>query len=81
MNFGEALECLKAGMKVARTGWNGKGMWLAYVADTSWDIFGADALLPHPVRDFIAMKTDDHQLVPWVASQSDMLANDWVVVE
>lgn len=82
MNFGEALELLKLGREVARAGWNGKGMWLRIFnpyADREFKITEApDArgtLLPH-----IVMKTVDNGLVPWLASQTDMLASDWGLV-
>lgn len=68
-NFGEAIERLKRGEQVCRSGWNGKGMYLFYVnyMEGSW--------LP-----FIAMKTVDGKLVPWLASQTDILAEDWLEV-
>ncbi len=71
MNFGYALDMLKAGNRVARLGWNGKGMWLALQpADESNRM-----TLP-----YIYMKTADDQLVPWLASQTDLLASDWMQV-
>lgn len=66
MTFGIALELLKKGVKVAREGWNGKGMWLRIVIPDKVDI---------------GMETADNKLVPWLASQTDMLAEDWVIVE
>jgi hypothetical protein len=93
MNFGQALEALKNGHRVARTGWNGKGMWLALtpgsVVDTSnTPIRGALAVYvaqPAPVpvkvtiRAHIDMKTVDGELqIGWLASQTDMLAEDWL---
>ena len=71
-DFGWALDRLKAGMKVARRGWNGKGMWL------NLQVPDAHSKMSLP---YIYMKTaDDHQ-VPWLASQTDMLAEDWEIVE
>ena len=71
MNFGSALEALKAGMRVARSGWNGKGMWLELqTPDTH-----SKMTLP-----YIFMKTADSNLVPWLTSQTDMLADDWELV-
>jgi hypothetical protein len=61
-DFGEAIRKLKAGGRVVRKGWNGKGMWLGL------------ALCSLP---FIFMKTADTHFVPWLASQTDMLAEDW----
>lgn len=67
MNFGQAIEALKLGRKVARPGWNGKGMWLALQTPDA----GSKMTL-----SYIYMSTADKQLVPWLASQSDMLAED-----
>lgn len=83
--FGEALECLRDGSKIAREGWNGKGMFLFLVDRGLWDlndVVGVSTmdLYPSQFAPFIAMKTADDKLVPWLASQTDILANDWVVV-
>lgn len=75
MNFGDALQALKDGKMVSREGWNGKGMWLALIEGYSVgfhpDILGR-TLLP-----WIGMKTADGAFVPWLASQTDVLAEDW----
>ena len=80
--FGQAIELLKSGYKLARKGWNGKGMFLFMVSGGAWDfecdIHGVDGLHTLP---FICMKTADDKLVPWLASQSDILAEDWVLAE
>jgi hypothetical protein len=77
MNFGEALRVLKAGRKIQREGWNGKGMWLILVND--WTV--GSELTEHVVGlfpfSFIAMKTSDNNFVPWLASQTDILSEDW----
>ena len=80
LNFGEAIAALKSGKLVAREGWNGKGMWLNLIGSESYDVGsksmqGATKLLP-----YIAMKTVGDELVPWLASQTDVLAEDWVEV-
>lgn len=86
MTFGLAVEALKKGLKVARAGWNGKGMWL-FIIQGSNDIaslhgYGFGELLGEPTfRDAIFMKTVDNQLVPWTASQSDILAEDWSITD
>lgn len=87
MSFGHAVEALKAGKKVARSGWNGKGMFLYYVPANSYpaqtDIakkhWGADAKVPY--RAYIAMKTVDDDVQVWTASQTDILSNDWSIIE
>ena len=76
MKFGRALEALKNGMKVARTGWNGDGMWLRLVKPDESEIDYGYEHLP-----YIEMKTADNKLVPWLASQTDMLAEDWTIAE
>lgn len=79
MHFGQAIEAMKAGKCVARKGWNGKGMWLrlieAYRIDSHHSTLGLQ-LLP-----WIGMKTADNCFVPWLASQTDMQAEDWVEIE
>lgn len=91
MNFGQAIEALKVGKKVARAGWNGKGMFLILVAGSSvkpykgsaYDVAGIPTndvdlidINPH-----IDMKTATGEMQPgWLASQTDMLAEDWEVV-
>lgn len=68
MNFGKAIELLKSGSKVSRKGWNGKGMWLHLQNPSTY----SKMTLP-----YIYMKTANEDLVPWLASQSDILADDW----
>jgi len=92
MNFGQAVEALKEGKRAARTGWNGKAMWLALTQGST--IASGDArsgatlklaetgvseitICPH-----IDMKAADGTIViGWLASQTDMLANDWVILQ
>jgi hypothetical protein len=83
-SFGWAIEALKAGGKVARAGWNGKGMFLFLVPGSTFKVNRPPLLgicteinyCPH-----IDMKTADDKVVPWLASQTDVLAEDWQVVE
>jgi len=72
MTFGQALVALKLGGKVTRTGWNGKGMWLELQVPDEHSKMS----LP-----YIYMKTVTDDLVPWLASQTDVLAEDWMVAE
>jgi hypothetical protein len=81
MIFGEAIAALKAGKKVCRTGWNGKGMWLFLVADWDFQVGENNSIENLELLPFICMKTADDKLVPWLASQTDVLAEDWMVVE
>jgi hypothetical protein len=89
MDFGDALAYLRAGRKVARSGWNGKGMFVYFVGPGRYPPATAaareiaadqpDGLVPY--RPYVAMKTVDGDVVPWLASQSDILADDWQIVE
>lgn len=76
--FGEAIKEMHHGNRVQRAGWNGKGMYLFLVAD--WQPTNAAGNPGLPTLPFIAMKTADNKVVPWLASQTDMLAADWAVV-
>lgn len=69
MNFGDAIEALKRGGRVARSGWNGKDMYLELQVPDS----GSKMTLP-----YIYMKTVQGDLVPWLASQTDMMEEDWI---
>lgn len=84
MTFGQALVELKSGGLVARSGWNGKGMFLFLVSGSTFKVNRAPLLGIFPegrevkYHAHIDMKTADEQIVPWLASQSDILADDWV---
>ena len=74
MNFSQALDRLKAGAKIARSGWNGAGLWL--------EIQRPDAHSKMTLPYLYLNYPDDAQntpgaRVPWLASQTDMLAEDW----
>lgn len=95
MTFGEAIEQMKRGAKVARKGWNGKGMWLCVPLCDGPKEIPATGIWGKPnaeyaeknggtvkVMPYVTMKTADGSIVMgWLASQTDMLAEDWVVVE
>lgn len=85
MNFGLALEACKMGERIARKGWNGKNMYvfLAHEPDfnTDADLSMYDGLEVE-VGDVLAMKTAQETFqLGWLASQADMLADDWYIVE
>lgn len=86
MSFGSALERLKSGHKLAREGWNGKGMFIYLVDGSRFAVNRAPLLGIYPegtvidYRPHIDMRTADGSCVPWVASQTDILADDWTVV-
>lgn len=91
--FGLAIEALKKGHRVAREGWNGKGMWLSLSCDGTREVSAENFWSPHnaqhardnggkaTVLPSITMKTATGEiLMGWLASQTDMLAEDWYVV-
>lgn len=86
MTFGNAIECLKKGKKVARTGWNGKNMFLYLINGREFQNalkYGYGEYENEPtIRSSIAMKTAQNTIViGWLASQTDMLSEDWIVIE
>ena len=84
--FGTALKKLKQGYKVARSGWNGKGMFVFLVPGSVFKVNRAPLLGIYPEGTevtycpHIDMKTADGSVVPWLASQTDVLAEDWELV-
>lgn len=93
MNIGKAVQALKDGKRVARAGWNGKGMWLAYspghpalLWDRFWAVPNAEYAKSQPhqsaaVLPCITMKTATGEIqMGWVCSQPDLLAEDWEIV-
>ena len=87
MNFSDALIEIKMGKKLARSGWNGKSMFIFLVDGSTFQVNRAPLLNFYPegtiinYHAHIDMKTADNHIVPWLCSQTDMLANDWGVVE
>ena len=87
LSFGMAVEALKLGKKVCRPGWNGKGMFLFLVPGSIFKVNRAPLLGIYPegtevnYHPHIDMKTADGTIVPWLARQTDMLADDWQLLE
>ena len=95
MPFGMAIELMKRGKKVARRGWNGKGMWLCVPLCNGPKEIPAAGIWGKPnaeyaeqnggtvkVMPYVTMKAADGTIVMgWLASQTDMLSDDWVIVE
>ena len=75
LRFGQAQICLGRGQRVARAGWNGKGMWLEFVPGHGQDL--PFYRMHYPVG---SAAYPEGARVPWLASQTDMLARDWEVV-
>ena len=86
-HFGEALFFLKRGGRVARRGWNGQGMFLFLVNGSRFNVNRAPLLGIYPegttidYHAHIDMKTAQGYVVPWVASQADLLADDWMLLD
>lgn len=86
MDFGEALRLLKRGHRVARRGWNGKDMFLFLVPSSHFkvnrepllSIVGEGTEIEYHAH--IDMKTAQGYVVPWLASQTDLLIDDWFEV-
>jgi hypothetical protein len=79
-DFGYALYQLKLGNRVARTGWNGKGMWLILIH--AGNAMHTSSAGQFSMQDCIGMKTATGEMQPgWTCSQEDMLAEDWEVVD
>lgn len=87
MNFGAALAALRSGSKVTREGWNGKQMFLFLVPGSQFKINRPPLLGIYPegtiinYAPHIDMRTADNKIVPWLASQTDVLAEDWVEIQ
>lgn len=97
LDYGKAIEALKAGKRVYRYGWNGKGMFIFQrPGDTlSIDFIPKVKSLPDSVKDFLIKRGQDVDFTPylcmytatgqivngWLASQTDMLAEDWMILE
>lgn len=113
ITFGAATEAAKKGLKIARSGWNGKGMWVILFSQSQFITVSIEEGNPsppdllkvgfsthigdtgtriehigitdtgddfYPISDFFFLKTADNKVVPWNASQSDMLAEDWQII-
>lgn len=84
MNFGEALKILTSGGKVGREGWNGKGMYIYHVPAGEYpavtkiakEEFGEKV----PYNAYLAIKSVQNTIAPWLPSQTDVLAEDWEIV-
>ncbi len=86
LDFGCAIDAMKSGYRVARSGWNGNGMFAYYVEGGAYPsqmkaiegIFEGNVI---PYRPYLALKTAQDDVATWVPSVSDILATDWCIVE
>ena len=85
MSFGLAIEAMKKGLRVARVGWSGVGVYAYYVPakeyDAETDIAKTEFGDKVPYRHYFALKTVQNDVATWAPSPSDALADDWMVVE
>ena len=93
LSYGQALEALKAGKRACRAGWNGKGMWVALgegnpalEAEKFWNphtrAFAEQNGGTAEVLPYILFKSADNKiLMGWLASQTDMLSEDWMILD
>lgn len=85
MNFGQAVEALKLGSKVAREGWNGKGMFVYMVPANAYPA-STEAAKSHfkgelvPYNAYLAIKNVNETVSTWVPSINDVLAEDWQII-
>jgi hypothetical protein len=83
MDIGNAIISMRAGNRVARRGWNGKDMFLFLVPGSVFKVNRPPLLGIYPegteinYHPHVDMKTVDGTIVPWLCSQTDLLANDW----
>lgn len=86
LNFEAALSALKMGRRVRRSGWNGKGMFLYLVPGSTFKVNRPPLLGIYPegteinYHAHIDMKTATGDCVPWLASQTDLLSDDWEIL-
>lgn len=95
MSFGDALISLRSGQMVARHGWNGKGMFIYLVPANSYPAttpaakqafalksssVGPNNEIMVPYTEYIAIKSVNDTVTPWLPSQTDVLAEDWYIV-
>lgn len=86
MDFSNALTAIKSGRRLARSGWNGKDMFIFLVGGSTFKVNRAPLLGIYPegteitYHAHVDMKTAQGYIVPWLASQADLLAEDWVIV-
>ena len=89
MDIGQAVAAMRSGRRVARPGWNGKGMWLALqkgypdgipINKNTAEATGIPEGTALRFLPYVIMRTADGSFVPWLCSQTDLLADDWIVV-
>lgn len=86
LTFSDALKYIKNGEKCCREGWNGKGMFVFLVPGSTFKVNRAPLMGIYPegteinYHAHVDMRTADGTIVPWLVSQTDLLADDWCVI-
>ena len=86
MDFSDALMNAKTNLRIRRAGWNGKGMFVFLVPGSKFKVNRPPLLGIYPegteidYHAHLDMKTADGKVVPWLASQTDILADDWETI-
>jgi len=80
MDIGKAVQAMHEGARVARPGWNGKGMWVALRKPQARTTIARQDHEQVMTTPFVYMKTSDGHFIPWLCSQADLLADDWEIV-
>lgn len=87
LTFGLAIEAMRKGLRLSRSGWNGKGMFVYYVPANSYPVqtgaakshFGEGSMVPY--NAYMAIKNVNNTVSTWVPSVNDCLAEDWMILE
>lgn len=80
MNIGDAVLAMREGARVARPGWNGKGMWLAIRMPQARTTIARQDHEQVMTEPFVYMSNAQGGTIPWLCSQADLLAEDWEIV-
>lgn len=87
MDIGEAVTAMRCGYKIARKGWNSEDQWIALNPSSVITVSEGRPLAKNitigtkvKFQEYVIMKTVQNTIVPWLCSQTDLLANDWIVV-
>lgn len=81
MDIGYAVQAMREGARVRRSGWNGRGMWLAICEPDGEGKVPEKLSEREMTQPYVYMKTAQGDFIPWLCSQADLLADDWEIVD
>lgn len=83
VDFGEALSAVKKGKMIARSGWNGKNMWVKLINPADYLILGTVLTTPEidTIRPWLGMRAADGSFGSWNPNNMDCLAEDWIIID